>query len=161
MKILRHEEIPTAVGPAPEDGIVALYRTCLLMENACLRANGVGLSAVQVGVPWKFFIASPDGIKFRCFVNAEYKVVEESGYQDSVEGCLSILNEGGGLRHFRVKRGKAILLTGKELVTSPSPALVEVKDVLIGGFFAIVVQHEVDHQRQVLIKDIGEEVEVW
>lgn len=162
MKILPHAEIPTDIVDAPEESIVSLYRTCLLMENACIAADGVGLSAVQVGLPWRFFIARPDGKpNFRCFVNTEYKVIEDAGYQESVEGCLSILNESGGLRHFRVKRAKAIYLTGKELVTEPEPALMDVKDELVTGFFAIICQHEIDHQRQVLIKDIGDEVEVW
>jgi peptide deformylase len=162
MKILSESEIPKEVIPAPEDSLIKLYRTCLMMENACLLANGVGLSAVQVGIPWKLFIAKPgDEPKFRYFVNVEYEPVVGAGKRESVEGCLSILSKAGNLRHFKVERANSVLITGKELVVNPELSLMTVDQELIGGFFSIVVQHEVDHQRGILISQIGEELEVW
>ena len=54
-----------------------------------------------------------------------------------------------------------VTLTGKELVVEPELALMTVDGEVVSGFMAIVVQHEADHARGILISQIGQEVEVW
>jgi peptide deformylase len=168
LKILPAEQIPKDIGPTPEGNLLELYKLFLHMENACLESNGVGLSAPQVGIPWKLFIclsefdkAKPICQTFRYFVNCEYEPLPETEKVVSVEGCLSLKNKDGSLRHFRVGRHKSIFLRGRELIVSPDLFLREVGEKVENCFFGIVLQHEIDHCHSVLISDIGEEMVIW
>lgn len=124
----------------------------------CQNHKGVGLAAVQCGLPLKIFVASTDGIYFRCFVDLEY--TSEESRQNSLESCLSIKDEQGNFRRFLVQRFNSALFVGKELLFKEKPAvLIEINEKLI-GLMSVVCQHEVDHHNGKLIIDEGKEVEV-
>lgn len=99
-------------------------------------ANGVGLSANQIGIEKRFFVAQvPDAEgrpKFYAIINPEL-VKKGSEVAVMEEGCLSV-PELYGL----VERSARITLTGYDL---------RGKKVKINawGFLARVFQHEVDH----------------
>ncbi|MFH0806140.1 MAG: peptide deformylase [Candidatus Brennerbacteria bacterium] len=99
-------------------------------------SNGVGLSANQIGIEKRFFVAQVPDVegrpKFYAIVNPELvKKGEETAVME--EGCLSI-PELYGL----VERAARVMLTGFDL---------RGKKVKISawGFLARVFQHEVDH----------------
>jgi len=99
-------------------------------------ANGVGLSANQIGIEKRFFVAQvPDAEgrpKFYAIANPELmKRAEETAVME--EGCLSIPDTYG-----LVERSARVTLVGYDL---------RGKKVKINawGFLARVFQHEVDH----------------
>ena len=140
----------------PLDDIPLLIKLFKSMEDICKNKNGIGLSAVQAGIPYMAFIIF-DAItkKPRHFVNCDY-IPASYKKISSTEGCLSLAGAEGKLREFVVKRYPKVGIVGKELILEPSPHIVDI-DFLVDGQNAIVMQHEIDHQRGVLIKDLGYE----
>lgn len=164
------EKIPKVVDitDVPTDDPMDIYRICREMEVCCGADQGIGLSAVQVGIPWRLFIIKGDGTslvskgQYGYFVNCEYEPITETEQIVSVEGCLSVRSQEGQLRFFHVERHKSIRLYGYKLEYYNDELGFEKFDVELG--FAeqgIVVQHEIDHQSSVLISDIGKEIFVW
>jgi peptide deformylase len=157
LKIVAVADIPKATD-VPLDNLMTIFRLCNKMEKICDENNGIGLSANQVGIPWKLFILKRNRT-FEYYVNCDY--IGEGEKMRSVEGCLSLRNESGEFRRFEVERFSKIKLNGKQLIISGMPSLVlhdvsrEEKDL-----FAVVFQHEIDHGSDKLISDIGKEVEI-
>lgn len=153
-KIPKGEEVPL-------DDLLNVFRHGVYMQNICLQLDGIGLSAVQLGIPWNFFIVN-DQKEGGFFLNCSYEGIGEKD-QDSIEGCLSLRNEKGQLRRFSVKRYKKIRVKGKKmLVQRGDPQFVlEEFDKELDGLFSVVFQHEIDHANQVLISDFGTEVHIW
>jgi peptide deformylase len=156
------EQIPKTAQYCPVDNLIKLYGTCLEMEMVCHKNQGVGLSAVQVGIPWRLYIVKHDN-KCRYFVNCDYS--GEGEKIDSVEGCLSLRKEDGSLRFFKVKRFEKVKIAGKELILEKNLSLKDI-DFEAEGMEAIVHQHEIEHaghdgKGPTLISDIGVEYEVW
>jgi len=147
----------------PTDNLADLYKLGLLLQTICTQENGVGLSAVQVGIPLNFFVINYDYLSqkesYRFFVNCMYSPLSEQKVE-SVEGCLSLRNPNNEIRHFEVERFQDISIKGKELVANPK---LEIKDfeLIPTDYFKIIFQHEIDHARQILISDIGKEVFLW
>lgn len=133
-----------------------LYSFFINMEELCKKENGIGLSAVQLGIPLKLFIVNFND-KFRYFVNCEYEFIKKSEDIFSVEGCLSIKNASGKTRAFCVPRKSHVRIKGFELVGMDSFFFKEV-DLLLDKKYATVFQHEIDHHRGVLISSIGREI---
>lgn len=132
-----------------------ICKLSITMEQICEREKGIGLAAVQLGVPLNFFtIKFPDA--YRHFTNCNYIPLGDSK-EKSLEGCLSIKDKNGGLRHFEVDRFTSIRIEGKELLTFPELKIIEV-NLEPTDFYRIVFQHEIDHARQILISDTGREV---
>lgn len=150
-------DIPKA-SDCPTDGLLQVYKTCLGMEQVCTENSGVGLSAVQVGIPWKLYIVR-DGNGYRYFVNCEYKGVGDKF--DSLEGCLSLKNADGSPRHFIVSRFRTVRVTGKELVFVDSKLALKEIDLEFGNLAAVIHQHEIDHHNDILISSIGDEYLIW
>lgn len=162
LSIVPVDKIPKDIVDCPTDNLLHLYKTCLQMTLLCLKENGIGLSAVQVGIPWRLFIVRYiDNGKdsFRFFLNCRYTQTTEDK-EKSLEGCLSLRNTAGELRHFQVNRYTNIKVEGHELKAAQElkvePVIVEPKD-----YYRFVFQHEIDHQNLILISDIGVEFEVW
>ncbi len=151
MKIVLLEDIPKEAKDCPED-LLYLYKLCLQMERLCDEARGIGLSAMQVGLPLKLYIVKYE--KYRHFVNCGY---EGEGKLNSIEGCLSL-----GVRQFEVSRFSKIRLKGNELIAEEKLKL-DVIDESLSGVYAVVHQHEVDHAfgRDKMIDKIGKEIEIW
>lgn len=160
MEIVPVDRIPVAQS-TPTDNLMDLYKVCQKMEVVCEANKGIGLSAVQVGIPWKLFIyKKPDG-KYAYMVNCEYKS-PDGEKADSIEGCLSLRRVDGTLRHFRVKRFRSVQMTGHQLVVGDKLQLEPVEITEADNIYAVVLQHEIDHflGRERMIDQIGEELEV-
>ena len=106
------------------------------MRAAMQGANGVGLSANQIGLPYRMFVAKvPDAqgrMKFYAIFNPKISVIDGTEVLLE-EGCLSIKRTYGN-----VPRAKQVLLTGLERNGR------QVK-IRAWGLLARVFQHEVDH----------------
>jgi len=160
MKIVSIEEIPKTTENTPMSNIDELYCVAQKMESLCIENNGVGLAAVQVGVPWKFFVYYNE--KSNCFnymIDCEYKPLSKNNHV-SIEGCLSIRDQNQNIKLFKVNRHNSILVKGKKLIKTKDK--LEVKDfekTIDKSLECVIFQHEIDHQNNILISDIGEEVE--
>lgn len=183
------EKIPKVadVTDVPTDDPMDIYRICREMEVCCDADQGIGLSAVQVGIPWRLFVIKGDGTslvskgQYGYFVNCEYEPVTETEQIVSVEGCLSVRSQEGQLRFFHMERHKSIRLYGFKLeynidgidesgyssrngYSSRSSHKLSFKkfDTELGlAEQGVVVQHELDHQRGILISDCGREIFIW
>lgn len=100
------------------------------------KANGIGLSANQIGLPYSLFVAqvpmAGGGDKFYTVLNPE---LEKDGKEtsDMEEGCLSVVRVYGN-----VMRPERVILRGLDRNGRP----VKIK---AWGLLARVFQHEVDH----------------
>lgn len=108
----------------------------LRMKKIMHAANGVGLSANQIGLDFRMFVAEvPDphgGTKFYAVFNPK---IEKSG--DGMisfeEGCLSVPGKWG-----EVDRPEKIIVSGCD----KNGKAIKIK---AWGFLARVFQHEIDH----------------
>ncbi|MEL6329291.1 MAG: peptide deformylase [Planctomycetota bacterium] len=135
---------PTAEVMAVADRMVELMRG----------ADGIGLAANQVGLPWRLFVAhvpameggaDEPGVPFsnagpEVFVNP---VIESSEGDPEIyeEGCLSLPGINGDVIRPPVVTVSAIGRDGERFTRK------------IGGLLARCVQHELDHLDGVLILD--------
>jgi peptide deformylase len=161
MKIVPPNEIPNTseIVNTPTESLIKLFAAFQEMKLLCIDDNGIGLSAVQVGIPWKAFVALyPEQGEARYLIDCEYEGLGDK--VDSVEGCLSLKDSSGNLQRYLVSRFEKIRIKGKELLTEGNLSLSDV-DEEIEGYYAIVYQHEIDHHRGVLISDIGQEIAAW
>ena len=103
------------------------------------KANGIGLAAPQVGVPFRIFTVNVAD-KICVFINPETKDIsqDESSFE---EGCLSVQKIWGPV--VRPKK-----LTIKALDESGQPIKIRAK-----GLLARVIQHEMDHLNGVIFID--------
>lgn len=113
-----------------------LNQLLVQMRKAMKKANGIGLSANQVGLPWRLFVAEVQGAqgepKFYAVFNPE---IERYGEEQAVaeEGCLSVPDTYG-----EVGRAKQVTLKGLDKNGRP-------QKVKAWGLLARVFQHELDH----------------
>ena len=67
------------------------------MADTLIKAEGVGLSAVQIGILRRVFIINvgieEDRVEMMEFINPE--IIKKSGNQKEVEGCLSVPGQYG------------------------------------------------------------------
>lgn len=159
LQIVSASEIPLAQ-ETPINDLLSVFRLITKMEKICTDNGGIGLSAVQVGVPWKLFIVNRNN-KYEYYLNCEYVGVGDKS--KSIESCLSLRNESGDFRRFELDRFPAVLVTGQQLKISDSPSLlVEKFFQLEQGLIGVVFQHEIDHffGREKMIDKIGKEIEI-
>lgn len=156
MKIVPVDEIPKAELTPLED-LMSLYKVFQGMEQICEQEHGIGLAAVQVGIPWHLFIIRrPTGYEY--FVNCRYEGSEQKTL--SIEGCLSIRDDSGNLLRYVVNRHDKVKVFGKRLVVDDALSLVDV-EIEADGLIGIVFQHEIDHGNGILISEVGEPAHVW
>jgi peptide deformylase len=107
------------------------------------KAKGLGLSAVQVGVPLRVFIVDISAIDItaetRVYINPE--IVETSGSCEFEEGCLSFPGIYQTLTRPEWVKIKALDENGKEFVQEAD------------GIIARAILHENDHLDGVLFID--------
>ncbi len=112
----------------------ALLKTMRLRMKA---ANGVGLSANQVGIPRRFFVAEvPDAHgkpKFYAIFNPEIVKTSKGDAETIEEGCLSVPGTWGPVERF-----SEVTLVGQD-------AMARKVKIKAWGLLARVFQHEVDH----------------
>ncbi len=126
-----------------------------LCEQENLQAS-VGIAAIQVGVPKKMIVVvvpeSEDEVHEVALVNP--KIISESvqnSYLDNGEGCLSVHEEHQGhvFRHARIRVRGYDLIQDKNVTIKAS------------GYFAIALQHEIDHLSGVLFYDRIDASDPW
>lgn len=113
------------------------------MRRVMHEAHGIGLSANQIGFPYRVFVAetsSEKGTKFYAIFNpCIEKMDEEESFFE--EGCLSVPNTYG-----EVPRPSKITLTGMDTRGKS----VKIK---AWGLLARIFQHEIDHLNGKLFVD--------
>ena len=116
-----------------------------VMEKIMTGASGVGLAAIQVGVDKSLIIYNENPGKdktprIKTLINPEI-IKAEGSFVSENEGCLSVPD-------FRadVKRFAKILVEGVD--KNGKPVRMERDD-----FFAVVLQHEIDHLNGILFID--------
>jgi peptide deformylase len=96
------------------------------------RHKGVGLAAVQIGIPRRFFVTHIGNDEPRVFINPS--IVETSQEMvDYEEGCLSLPGVWGQIMRPKMVRLQAWNEKGKPFTMDA------------GGILARVIQHEYDH----------------
>ena len=105
------------------------------MRRIMREANGIGLSANQIGLPHRLFVAEvpgKDGMKFYAVFNPEIEKAEKEKVVME-EGCLSVPGVYGD-----VERPARLVLKGQDRRGKPLR-------IKAWGLLARVLQHEVDH----------------
>jgi peptide deformylase len=102
-------------------------------------ANGVGLAAPQIAQSLRVLVAEFED-RLEVLINPE--IVKASGEQIGLEGCLSIPGYVGE----NIKRAMMVVIKGRD---------VHGKEIRIraDGFFARILQHEIDHLDGILYLD--------
>lgn len=161
MNIVPVDQIPKEIIDTPVKNLSELYSTAKRMELLCIRNNGIGLSAVQVGIPWKFFIYYTNDPKtFSYMIDCDYFPVSDEK-SVSIEGCLSICDSNNNIRRFQLSRYNSIKVVGKKLVTGGDKLEIQnFEKIFDKGLESVVIQHEIDHQKNILISDIGQEIQI-
>lgn len=163
MHLVEVNEIPKVgeVVDVPTDNLVEVYKVCQQMEEICNEANGIGLSAVQVGIPWKLFLVkNPIDDSYGYYINCEY-IPKGPEKIISTEGCLSLVGDDDSPRLFVVERLKSITVKGHKLSDKGGLSLEPFEKDYEMSFENVVFQHEIDHQLGILISDIGKEFLIW
>jgi len=126
-----------------DDRLIKLIES---MKKTMIYNKGVGLAAVQVGVPKRLFIAlNPETEKIITIINPE--IVDRNGEEIDMEGCLSFPEI-----YFSIKRPKKVTVKG--INENGEEIIVEDK-----GLMARCFSHEIDHLDGVLIIDYATEEE--
>lgn len=115
------------------------------MRQAMKKAEGIGLSANQIGIDASVFVAEVNN-KFYAFFNPK---IEKSSAEtmETEEGCLSVPDSFG-----LVKRAEKITISGFD----QSGKKVKIK---AWGLLARVFQHEIDHLNGILFIDKAKNLE--
>lgn len=140
---------PPAIQDADLANPIEIYKVCKEMEVLCSKSNGIGLSAVQVGIPLKLFIVDFRQNNYGYFLNCEYVPVDGTAVTESIEGCLSLPD-----RFFVVNRHAAVRVKGWHLTPD---AKIEAFEKDFKGLYGVVMQHEIDHHNGIMIDSIGKE----
>ena len=110
------------------------------MKETLLDSGGVGLAAPQVGVLRRVVVVDVcDGSGLFELVNPV--IVEQSGTQDDIEGCLSVSNLNGTVRRPLDITVRALDRNGQE------------KTYHAHGYLARAMCHEIDHLDGILFTD--------
>ncbi|TSC81598.1 MAG: peptide deformylase [Parcubacteria group bacterium Gr01-1014_20] len=120
------------------------------MKKTMRHANGIGLSANQVGLSYRLFVAevgAEDGSKkFYAIFNPKIERSESKEKALLEEGCLSIPRTFG-----EVERYKTVRLTGFDKFGRSLK-------IKAWGLLAHVFQHEVDHLDGKLFTDVAKKI---
>jgi peptide deformylase len=108
------------------------------------KADGVGIAAPQVGKPLRVFVAV-DG-KTPYIVIDPVAVKKSWRTEEGEEGCLSVPGKYGIVKRYRAFKVKGLDREGREVIHDAK------------GFFARVLQHELDHLDGVLFIDRAKKV---
>lgn len=165
LAIVDVDQIPKNIEDVSMDDPMEIFKICREMEMLCEAENGIGLSAAQLGLPLKLFVMKSEGFplvskdEYGYFINCDYEATEGEQVV-SLEGCLSVRSEDGQLRLFQVERHTDIRIINGYIIEQDLEF--SAVDCEVGfNEQSVVLQHEIDHQRNVLISDIGKEIMIW
>ena len=113
------------------------------MKESMYKFDGVGLAAPQIGF-LKNVIVVDDGENFYELINP--KIINSSGNQYGIEGCLSCPNQFGMVDRPDFIEVTALDRNGKQLCLQAK------------GLLARIICHEVDHLHGKLFKEIAKEL---
>ncbi len=119
------------------------------MRRSMKEANGIGLSANQIGYDFRVFVAQvPDQNGHMKFYSLFNPTIEQLSAEqvDMEEGCLSVPGVYG-----TVKRPARLTLTG-------SDKLGKHLKIKAWGLLARVIQHEIDHLNGRLFIDVARDI---
>jgi peptide deformylase len=102
-------------------------------------ANGVGLAAPQIAQSIRVFVAAYEDQRVAMF-NPE--IVKAEGEELGTEGCLSIPGYVGE----NIRRAAKVVVKGQDVRGKPIRVAAE-------GWFARILQHEIDHLDGILFLD--------
>ncbi|HLZ64290.1 MAG TPA: peptide deformylase [Ktedonosporobacter sp.] len=102
-------------------------------------ANGVGLAAPQIAQSIRVFVAEYEDRKVALF-NPE--IIKAEGEELGSEGCLSIPGYVGE----NIRRATKVVVKGQDVRGKPQRVTAE-------GWFARILQHEIDHLDGILFLD--------
>ncbi len=102
-------------------------------------ANGVGLAGPQIAQSIRIFVAEYEDHKVAIF-NPE--IIKAEGEELGTEGCLSIPGYAGD----NIRRATNVVVKGQDVRGKPMRVNAE-------GWFARVLQHEIDHLDGILFID--------
>lgn len=102
-------------------------------------SNGVGLAAPQIAQSIRVFVAEYEGQKVAMF-NPE--IIKAEGEERGPEGCLSIPGYVGE----NIRRATKVVVKGLDVRGKPIRVNAE-------GWFARILQHEIDHLDGILFLD--------
>lgn len=108
------------------------------MKETCLKANGSGLAAVQVGVLKRIFVINVNGMYIE-FINPI--IIDQDGEQEEIEGCLS------------VKEPYAFVKRPKTVTVKAADRCGNIFSLTCTDYTAIAVCHEYDHLDGILYID--------
>lgn len=108
-----------------------LHQTLDEMAATMLKANGLGLSAIQVSIPLSLFIMKDNKGKIHEFINPV--ITDSEGTIVASEGCLS----APGV-YLPIGRAEAVYVTYQDRNG-------EQRRLVAEGIEARIIQHEMDH----------------
>lgn len=108
------------------------------MADTMYKADGVGLAAPQIGILKRIVVIDVgDGL----YEMINPTIVEQSGEQDGMEGCLSMPGTSGEVKRPMKVKAKYTAINGETVI-------VEAEEL-----FARAICHELDHLDGILYKD--------
>ena len=110
------------------------------MRETMYAFDGVGLAAIQIGVPKRMIVVDP-GDNFVELINPV--IISKDGEKKASEGCLSVTGKVGLVN-------RALKITVKALNREGEEFTPEAEDL-----FARVLQHEIDHLDGILFVDLA------
>jgi peptide deformylase len=110
------------------------------MRETMYAFDGVGLAAIQIGVPKRMIVVDP-GDNFVELINPV--IISKDGEKKASEGCLSVPGKVGLVN-------RALKITVKALNREGEEFTLEAEDL-----FARVLQHEIDHLDGILFVDLA------
>lgn len=135
-EVLRRKALPV---PVIDEEVRAIARRMIELMH---EAEGVGLAAPQVGIPWRLFVTGGEAAGGEDAVYINPRLGEHTGdLVASEEGCLSLPRIRAEIRRPPVVTITALDLEGREFTRTEE------------GFLGRVWQHEYDHLEGVLILD--------
>ena len=153
MRIVPAEMVENAkVDKIPEGAFpnnVSMYTQIINdMLNLAKVTNGIGLSAIQVGLPINLFIAySKEKNVWKAYFNASYCPTSPVATYNALEGCLTYPNE-----QYTLPRYYHVFVEWEEL--NKDNVLVK-KGKRFSNDDAQALQHEIDHCQGKTIKLLG------
>lgn len=122
----------------------ALYEMVREMFDLMYEANGIGLAANQVDLPFRLFVVNPEGDpeekdQEHVFINPVLS--KAKGGEEAEEGCLSLPKLYAPVRRSKTIVVEAFNLSGEKISGE------------LDGLLGRVVQHETDHLDGVLFID--------
>lgn len=109
------------------------------LERLMNSQNGIGFSAIQMGLPYRVFMMRTDHNTTRTFYNP--KILDTGGEIVDKEGCLSFPN-----LFLNIKRPDSITVEYQD--STGNPVTEELK-----GIYARCYQHELDHLNGICFTD--------